>query len=849
MSNKNFNFDCNITKAYIDEGGKMHVVGVASDNIEDKHRDTVTLECLKDLAMQGRQGTAEFLSSHKEAFAFGKVVDADVISPSTGVYELMFDAVLDDKYPQSKDLFNEVSNGVCEKQLSIGGDLDLSDLNAYELYYENGQKKRKLKKLRLDHITCTRKNRASNGRTRFVSAIYKSIDEGTEIDCTPVEKSIEDGRKSAFAVAFKNYPLKSRDKEGSWSITPQEKNRIISTFGWEEYKNIHAVCDPTVGMGSDNRKDPNTPEVRSAYSLPHHKIDNDGKIKTWYNGIVACASSLLPSRKFRTVVLPKEVRRDAYEHLARHMNEYGMISPVYKEFEEMKEVSDFVNFIIEKNGIDIDKEDIEKEIFQSQVRDKIDAESQNFSKIEKGLRKIDISNCVDNEFTPRMQTVEKEISEKELENIVEKRGWNELKKACLFVDCTVEKGDWADPLTPESIKCYKYPHHAMSEDSRNMEVCYTEVIKSINSILFVDKDITEACKKKSLIHLCKHLIEINKTSPQIEQLISLKNTDDLIAIFKECDQDITAICESIKAKENVVDSVVVEKEALASEIEEKRVLKGLKLLSKVGEFIEKSDSEKKIEEIVLEDQKTEPLKEDVVVENKESENSVAHETVPDSQDKSTEISSEGINKYAAEVVSVAKSTEDEDGEQRNMKTIEEIEKGLEEVRNAFESLKNGAGFDASATSGVKRVLGSFYGILGMVTLEKSDYDVLTQTKETIEKEYEEKTTNQAQEIGAKINSYLGEVLNKETITTILKDAIKEDSSIVEISKGVQGLGEILPVVQATSARLETLEKVSGVRQGNKITAAVEKTAPSKNSGNPFSGMFNKPVREALATFK
>ena len=203
LARKNFSFDVSLQEAYKSPDGKMHVVGIASDDEEDRTGDRMSTKAVRSMAEQANTNRLQLLDNHKSTFGFGETFSAQAkrIKGKNGKVktELMIDFELKDRYPQAHDLFEEVQSGKGQKQLSIGGFLNLKNPKAVK-FEENAEGKvvRVLDDILLEHVATTRPGHAAVPRTRFVSAIVKDIF-GNDDDL-PADWRTSAGQRIADAV-------------------------------------------------------------------------------------------------------------------------------------------------------------------------------------------------------------------------------------------------------------------------------------------------------------------------------------------------------------------------------------------------------------------------------------------------------------------------------------------------------------------------------------------------------------------------------------------------------------------------------------------------------------------------
>lgn len=161
-----------VEKTFEVDGRKM-VTAVVADTEFDRDDDSFTPDVIRRFAEELSKGIGLY-SSHKESFPFGKSVRGRVFDNDKGGLTLEADFVLDERYPQSAVLWEEMQSGGTDKQLSVGARINRKNPQAVKYVGS----KRKLADCSLDHITTTRPKIACNPRTRFLSAeVLKSLDE------------------------------------------------------------------------------------------------------------------------------------------------------------------------------------------------------------------------------------------------------------------------------------------------------------------------------------------------------------------------------------------------------------------------------------------------------------------------------------------------------------------------------------------------------------------------------------------------------------------------------------------------------------------------------------------------
>lgn len=180
LDNVNFEFGADCEKAWTDEKtGKMLVRAVASDDRLDLQRDRMGNHALQKMVEAARKGVP-FFETHRSVFEFGRTVDGAITEKDEGgkkVRQFVVDVELDGDFPQARKLFKEVAGGLCKRQLSIGGKLNLKNRDAVSVEMTPSGLARTINDLELDHIASTRENQAANPRTSFTEAVSKAIED------------------------------------------------------------------------------------------------------------------------------------------------------------------------------------------------------------------------------------------------------------------------------------------------------------------------------------------------------------------------------------------------------------------------------------------------------------------------------------------------------------------------------------------------------------------------------------------------------------------------------------------------------------------------------------------------
>jgi len=382
-----FEFITDRLEAYKDAQGKMHIRGIASDDLEDLQRDRISLSALKKMVKQCKKGLP-LLPEHRASFEIGMSTDAELRkNQQTNATEMVVDYILYDDYPQARTLFKEALAQECWRQLSIGGKLNENSTKpAYLEETADGRVVRVLNDLILDHIAVTRANMAANPRTGFLDAMFKSLDESgfsidefqgvlekgekyvaislDEIEDKDAEQKSDEspGRKNVAnnLLTSSNGALNIPSEDNSSDASEQRTSSKESQMGDEVLKatviykawplaaesawDWNASRDGSTLLGADldnwdRYKSAHTyydsslgatPTVKSGYSLPHHKL-TDGGMKTYMSGVQRAVAALNGARGgFRRDTSP-EGRISLYTHLRKHYEQAGRTAPPLKK--------------------------------------------------------------------------------------------------------------------------------------------------------------------------------------------------------------------------------------------------------------------------------------------------------------------------------------------------------------------------------------------------------------------------------------------------------------------------------------------------------------------------------------
>lgn len=190
------NFNVKVTKAYIDaETGLKHIEAIASDTGIDWYWERFDEKALDDMVMYSRQrkekkpqeGLVDLRETHWDTFGIGYAVDGEkILNDKTGLQSYKVNLALKENAWPANELYDDVKNGVADKQLSVGGfipDWD-NDYDVVQETFENEDGEEVtinvgvIRRFILEHIAVTPPDGAANPRTEFLSTKSKNDAEG-----------------------------------------------------------------------------------------------------------------------------------------------------------------------------------------------------------------------------------------------------------------------------------------------------------------------------------------------------------------------------------------------------------------------------------------------------------------------------------------------------------------------------------------------------------------------------------------------------------------------------------------------------------------------------------------------
>jgi len=250
-----------------------------------------------------------------------------------------------------------------------------------------------------------------------------------------VNKMLKEFKESMEKTVPAN-PSSGLNDSDEWSFNADEGNAVLEKGGWKLYAGCHAWYDGSMEVG-----DSGFPEVKSAYKLPHHKIDVDGNVKVFWSGVSAAMGALLGARGGADI--PADEREKVYSHLVGHYDQFKKEPPQFKE-EEVKEVDEMVEEV--KEEVKEDAGGIDKVLQQigelSKISDeftkilvekdvKIHSLEEKIKEFEKEIEKSKVSEEKDDEkaeLMEKVQQMEQKLKDKEMKEQIEEEVSNRVEQ-------------------------------------------------------------------------------------------------------------------------------------------------------------------------------------------------------------------------------------------------------------------------------------------------------------------------------------------------------------------------------------------------------------------------------------
>lgn len=272
---------------------------IASSTRVDTYRDRMSGNALAEMAAQATG--KDFLPSHRAEWdeALGTVTDGkvtDTIFSAT--------AVLDPSGKTAQERADTLY-ALVAKGKTIG--VSIAGFVKRVMFEEDaqGREVRVIDSLQLDHIAATR---SPANPDAFIVGLSKSLDEVPSLGTLNiVERSI---------VPFAKHPV--APEVMPWSFSAADGNALTDKGGWGLYQAAHTWWNP------------DAPEVKASYKLPHHKLIG-GTLTTVWRGVAAAMVVLLGGRG--GVQIPASERKGVYNHLLKHYQEFQKPVPDFKSVE------------------------------------------------------------------------------------------------------------------------------------------------------------------------------------------------------------------------------------------------------------------------------------------------------------------------------------------------------------------------------------------------------------------------------------------------------------------------------------------------------------------------------------
>ena len=829
--NRCFSFNVTLEKAYKDDDGRMHVVGVASDTLIDRAGDRMTREAINRMAEQLTRENIDLLDNHRSTFGFGFSDQAQAVDTTIEegefkgqqVTELIVDFVLKEGYPQAQDLFKEVSEGLVTKQMSIGGTLNTNNPNAIDFKVEDGRRVRLLNDVILDHIATTRKDKAAVPRTRFISAIIKDIfglqeqteDEGVQTfarDQTISEKIAEGLQKTP--VPHKFYPAVIED---FWAWDNNEGDALLAIGGWPLYRDAHAWFRP---FSFDNTT---APTDRMDYFFPHHVV-RDGEVVTHWPGVAFAMAAVLSPEGSRFI--PKADRPTVYKHLAAHYFEAGFEPPDFKEtgLEELL-------MHHEDQGLNL----CTKSAFENYLKG-----------VEKGNRDFHLrveKTVVRFKSFPLVEEDNWGWTTKEQNEILGEDGnWHLYRDAHTWYDPDAGSGN-----PPQAKVAYKLPHHVIRDDG--LSTHWPGVAFAMAALLGArgGVDVPEGDRQRIWNHLAGHYAEFDKEAPELkswepEEFVKFHNEQGIDFSIEDLTNDINM------GFSNQGDHVM-----------------GLK--NKSTESGNESTAVEEKEDVVAEQDSGEPT--EAIQEENQTE---GQDEDPDEETMKDAQKGIGFLASLGRLFNGSKTEKSEEEEE----APEELTPGLETLKSAIDGLSR-TDITKSNHAAAARMHGSLRDFLAREGVEhvneqtekqspvEIDTDALVQAVvDRVSKELENNKSVIKADVVESFNTVLkgfGDELAKGLVKTVEAIHSRIDKTHESLANQLKG----------QDSRLQNIERVSGARQTmtqetessqtdeetlkelEEVAGTVHKSAnvgdkalPSGH--NPYRGIFDNVVQVARSRF-
>ena len=324
--------------------------------------------------------------------------------------------------------------------------------------------------------------------------------------------------------------------------------------GWLMYKEAHAWFDDEQGM---------LPMMKSAYALPHHKFDDDGRFKTFFRGAIAAIAAINGARGGFTRFRSEDERRMVYEHLARHVREFDAEPPELKSIDDIERLSDIeivdeivkhfdsqgldVSWLYKELGLKMDKEknlnlDTSTVNENSEIGCTVQEENE-----EKSLTN-DTKNVIEN----TEQLCEEEVTKDNNENNL--HVLDLLGKLCEKIDNISTKDNESQDQFSDDVENDTEQDVVVAKDEEAAEVETENFVVEKENVDMHTQLILEtmAMLKDTLGALSKSLEVLDKRIGNIESI--QKELDEKIQSLEEQNKEqIESIKKSIVPKGNAID--------------------------------------------------------------------------------------------------------------------------------------------------------------------------------------------------------------------------------------------------------------------------------------------------------
>lgn len=294
-----------------DSDGNAYITAVASSDSIDSYNEYFSERAIDDMieyakARKGAkpsEGLVEFWETHWETFAIGTIVDGWKETVQTKAGERIFFYVkikLKMDYPAAREIYDDVSKGIADKQLSVGGwiDWDADPAGAWELEeqeFENDDGDTvevlvgRINRFILEHIAATLPGWAANDDTSFIDAMQKSARskeiqksirrESPEKSDGVLSKVLRELREVREAISRSKESGEEQRMSKARKTAEMLKNLLEDVSDEEKNDLLKGVFGDLVGKETDDLEDGDDPEAEKSEDTDDLVEKIAGKLK------------------------------------------------------------------------------------------------------------------------------------------------------------------------------------------------------------------------------------------------------------------------------------------------------------------------------------------------------------------------------------------------------------------------------------------------------------------------------------------------------------------------------------------------------------------------------------------